>query len=223
MYCLKYREKAERKNLKFLKTKDRRIMLLSKCERYDSKKSKFIKEQEASVSFKIHSRLSTILTTSHNSVWSKKNFIRLLTSIVSASNHKKCMSLSNQKCMTQPTIISLHPNEHSQLHYCTFVVNLDSCTRSCNILNGLSNKVCVPNKTEDLNLILLSMITVINESKILTKHVSCEYKCKFGGRKCNSNQKWKNDKCWCECKKHHICEKDYIWNPATFSCKNVNI
>ena len=25
------------------------------------------------------------------------------------------------------------------------------------------------------------------------------------------------------CKKHHICEKDYIWNHATFSCKNVNI
>ena len=21
-------------------------------------------------------------------------------------------------------------------------------------------------------------------------------------------------------KKHHICEKDYIWNPATCSCKN---
>ena len=23
-----------------------------------------------------------------------------------------------------------------------------------------------------------------------------------------------------ECKKHHICEKDYICNPATCSCKN---
>ena len=21
--------------------------------------------------------------------------------------------------------------------------------------------------------------------------------------------------------KHHICEKDYIWNPATCSCKNI--
>ena len=42
-------------------------------------------------------------------------------------------------------------------------------------------------------------------------------KCKFGGRKCNSNQNWKNDKCRCEWKKHHICEKDYIWNPATCS------
>ena len=29
------------------------------------------------------------------------------------------------------------------------------------------------------------MITEINESKILTKHISCEFKCKCYGRKCN--------------------------------------
>ena len=23
-----------------------------------------------------------------------------------------------------------------------------------------------------------------------------------------------------ECKKYHVCEKDYIWNPAKCSCKN---
>ena len=27
-------------------------------------------------------------------------------------------------------------------------------------------------------------------------------------------------KCWCECKKHHISEKDYIWNPSKCTCKN---
>ena len=56
--------------------------------------------------------------------------------------------------------------------------------------------------------------------KTLTKHVSCEFKCKFDVRKCNSNQKWNDYKYRCECKKHHICEKDYIWNPATCSCEN---
>ena len=29
------------------------------------------------------------------------------------------------------------------------------------------------------------MITRINESKALTKHISCECKCRFDGRKCN--------------------------------------
>ena len=58
-----------------------------------------------------------------------------------------------------------------------------------------------------------------NESNFLTKDRSCECKCKFDGRKCNSNQKWNNYKCQRKCQKHHICEKD-IWHPATCSCKN---
>ena len=64
------------------------------------------------------------------------------------------------------------------------------------------------------------MIAGINESKILTKHISCDCKCKFNGTKCTSNQKWNNGKFRCWCKKHHICEKDYIWNIAACSCKN---
>ena len=40
----------------------------------------------------------------------KKIFIGLLTGIVSPSNHTKCVSISTQKCMTQPTLINLYPN-----------------------------------------------------------------------------------------------------------------
>ena len=47
-YCLKCRKNTESKSPKVVKTKTRRIMLLSKCEVHDSKKLKFIKEQEAS-------------------------------------------------------------------------------------------------------------------------------------------------------------------------------
>ena len=73
-------------------------------------------------------------------------FIRLLTGLVNGSNHTKCISLSNQKYMTQPTLINLHPNKYSQeLHYYPFAVKLDRCVGSCTILNDLSNKVCVPN------------------------------------------------------------------------------
>ena len=42
------------------------------------------------------------------------------------------------------------------------------------------------------------MITGINESETSTKHISCKCKCKFDGRKCNSNQWWNNNKCRCE-------------------------
>ena len=44
----------------------------------------------------------------------KKVVIGLLNGLVNRSNHTKCISLSNQKCMTQPTLINLHPDEYSQ-------------------------------------------------------------------------------------------------------------
>ena len=101
--------------------------------------------------------------------------------------------MSNQKCMIQPTRINLHSNEYNQeFHYHPFAIKLDRCIESCNTLNHLSNKVCVLNKTEDLNIHVFDMITGKSESNILTKDMSCECKCKFHGRKCNSSQKWNN-------------------------------
>ena len=47
-YCLKFRNNTEKKKRKILKTKNERIMLLSKCAVGGSKKLKFIKVQEAS-------------------------------------------------------------------------------------------------------------------------------------------------------------------------------
>ena len=126
--------------------------------------------------------------------------------------------LNNQKCMTQPNLINLHPNEYNQeFHYYAFAVKLDRCVGSCNTLNNLSNKARVPNKTEDLNLSMFNMITGINECKMLTMHISCECSCRFDGRKCNSDVWWNKDTCQCECKKRHVCEKGYVWNPATYS------
>ena len=151
----------------------------------------------------------------------KKIFMWLLISLVNASNHIKCVSLSNQKYMIQPILINLHPNKYSQeIHYYPFSVKLDRYVGSFNTLNDLSNKVYFSNKTENLNLCVLNMITGINDSKILTKHISCECKCNFYGKNCNSDQLWNNDKFWCECKKWQVCEKDYVSNPATCNCEN---
>ena len=51
-YCLKCRKNTESKNPKVARTKKERIMLSSKRELCDSKKSKFIKEQEANGLYK---------------------------------------------------------------------------------------------------------------------------------------------------------------------------
>ena len=96
--------------------------------------------------------------------------------------------LTNQKCMTQPTLINLHPHEYNQeFHYYPVVIKLDKSFGSCCSLNNLSNIICVPNITKDLNLRVFNMITGINESKTSTKHISFECKCRFDGRKCHIN------------------------------------
>ena len=94
----------------------------------------------------------------------KKNFIVLLTKTV-----KKCMFLSTKKLKIQPTLSNLHSYEYTQeLHYYPFAIKLDKCVRSwntlnnlsnnLNTLNNLSNKVCVPNKTEDVNIRVFNII-----------------------------------------------------------------
>ena len=89
----------------------------------------------------------------------KKMFIVLLTDIVDAPNYTKYVSLSNQKCEIQPTLINLHPYEYSQeLHYYPFALKLDRCVASCNTVNNLSNEICVPDKT-DLNIHVFNRIT----------------------------------------------------------------
>ena len=65
----------------------------------------------------------------------QKIFIGLLSSIVNASNHIKCVLLSNQKCEIRPTL-----NEYSQeFHYDSFSVKLGTYFGSCNTLIDLSS------------------------------------------------------------------------------------
>ena len=97
-------------------------------------------------------------------------------------SNKKYILLSNQKCETQPTFINLYPKECSQeLYYYPFVVKLDRYVGSCNTLNELFDKLCVPNITEDLH--VFDMIAEQNESKIETKDMYCECKFKFDRKK----------------------------------------
>ena len=110
--------------------------------------------------------------------------------------------LHNQKCQIQPTLNNLHPNEYSQeFHYYPLSVKLDRCVGSCNTINDLSDKACILNKTEDLNLSVFNIITGRNDPETLAKHASCKYKCKFDGTKYSSYQWWNNYKCHCERKK----------------------
>ena len=53
---------------------------------------------------------------------------------------------------------------------------------------------------------MFNIVTGINESNTLTKHIPCKCKCRFHLIKFSSNQWWNNYRCRCERKKYHICD-----------------
>ena len=110
----------------------------------------------------------------------------------------------------------------SRISLYSFLVELDKCVGGCNTPIYLSNKLCIPNKTEDLNLIIFNMITGINESKTLTKYISCEYKYRFDGKNViQINGRIATNVDACEMLINvYACEKDYVWNPATCISEN---
>ena len=105
--------------------------------------------------------------------------------------------------MVRPTLIDMNPIE---LKYYPFVISIDKCTGSCNVL---SPKICVPKETKDIYVKTFTMITNKNEAKTMTKHIPFNCKFKFNSTTCGSNQKWKNKTCQCEYKNYRECKKDY--------------
>ena len=76
-------------------------------------------------------------------------------------------------------------------HY-PFIVSLDSCVESCNIIDDPYDRICVSNKTGDVNSYLCNMITGVNEVNTSIKHISCNCRCTFNDIICNSNHQWNN-------------------------------
>ena len=72
---------------------------------------------------------------------------------------------------------------NQRLYYNPFIIELDRYNGIWNTFNDPSGRICVRNKTDDVNGNVFDLITKAFESKTLTKHISCI--CKFDGRKFN--------------------------------------
>ena len=104
----------------------------------------------------------------------------------SSSLATKCLFLNDEPWMVILNLIHLNPVEPK---YYPFMISLNKCTGSCNVL---SPKICDPKETKDINVKAFNIITNKNEVKAMTEHVLCDWKCKFNSTICNSNQKWNN-------------------------------
>ena len=98
------------------------------------------------------------------------------------------------------------------------MISLDKCNGICMTVDNLSTKLCTPSKV--INLKVFNIITTINEATTLVNYISCNCKCKFNSKTCNSNQKWNNDTCQCKCKMYLMCKKGYSWNFSVCICEN---
>ena len=99
------------------------------------------------------------------------------------------------------------------------MIILDKCSGSCNVL---SPKICTSKESKNINVKAVNIITSKHEAKAMTEHILCDCKCKFKSTICNSNQKWNNKTCQCECKNYCKCKKDYSWNPSKCICEKSN-
>ena len=68
----------------------------------------------------------------------KQVFIVLIS--FSESLATNCLFLDDEKCIVRPTLVDLNSVE---LKYYPFMISLDKCTRSCNVL---SPKICLLKK-----------------------------------------------------------------------------
>ena len=84
--------------------------------------------------------------------------------------------------MVRPTLTDMKPPE---LKYYPFMISLNKCTGSCNVLPP--KKKCVSKETKDKNVKTFNMITNNNETTTMAEHISCDCKCKFGKKTSNSN------------------------------------
>ena len=83
----------------------------------------------------------------------KGQIIGLLTNLVNVPNHTNvyCWLIKNMS-FNLLLLIHILLKNIQEFHYYSFAVNLDKYVKNGNTLNELCNKICVPNKKEDLNL-----------------------------------------------------------------------
>ena len=120
-----------------------------------------------------------------------------------ARDLRKCLFLNDELCLVRPTLINMNPNELKYYPY-----------------NVISPKIWLPKDTKYIYVKAFSMIIDNIEAKAMTENISCDCKCKFNSTEFNSNQKWNNKTCHCECKNYRTCKNNYNWNPSTCICEN---
>ena len=113
-----------------------------------------------------------------------------LSSLVSATP-LSCISLKNQECKVRPEIGDI--NSNNPIFY-RFTIKINKCSGSCNNINYLYAKICVPDTVKDLNVRLFNLMSRTNETRHIKWHKTYKCICRLDKIICNSKQRWNEDK-----------------------------
>ena len=127
------------------------------------------------------------------------------------------VSVANQKCMPRPKILDVNEGVGEALFH-PYNVLVNKCSRSCNTLDNLMTKLCVPNVIKRVNMQVYNFLMMLNETRNVLWHESCKCMCKLNSSVCNNKQIWNGDTCRCDCNEDFVgiinCTKGYKWNPS---------
>ena len=105
--------------------------------------------------------------------------------------------MTNRECKVRPEIVNVNSSEPVFYH---FSIKTSKCGGSCNNINDLYSKICIPDAVKKLNIKVFNLMSRTNETRHIEWHELCRCKCRLDASVCNNKQCWNDDKCRCECK-----------------------
>ena len=70
-----------------------------------------------------------------------------------------------------------------------FSIKISKCSGSCNNINNLYVKLCVPDVVKKLNVRVFNLISRTNETKHIEWYKMCKYKSRLDAGVCNNKQR----------------------------------
>ena len=113
-------------------------------------------------------------------------------------NSLECVSISKQECKVRPEIINVNTNESVLF---SFSIKTSKWSGSCNNINDLYGRLCVPVVVKNLNIKFFNLMSRSNETWHIKWHETIKCKYRVDVSACNNKQHWNEDKCMRKCKK----------------------
>ena len=122
-------------------------------------------------------------------------------------NPLRCVSMNNQECKISTKIIDTNKNEPLLYPY---IIKVNKCSGSCNNINNLYSKLCVPNVVKNTNFKVWNLMSRNNETRHIKWLETCKCKYRLDASVCNNKQRWNNKICSCECKELIDSSLEYV-------------